>query len=131
MSLIRQRFNGDCQVCCLAMFLSVDYETVAKHVWGSELVFGLADSRAEHIASLFEVEIVRRDVSKLRRRSPAVLTVPSLNNTDGSLHVVYWDGKRIWDPNHGVTGKKTYTNQRAWEVATEGFQRVRKKGTTK
>lgn len=130
MPLVQQRFAGDCQVACLAMFLGVAYDEVVKHVWGSELIQGLADGRDKHIAALFEVEIGAKDTSKLKRKSPAVLTVPSLNDPNGSRHVVYWDGKRIFDPLQGVQGKKTYTNQRAWKLATEGFQRVARRKQT-
>ena len=126
-SFAQQRFAGDCQVACLAMFLDVSYDEVVKHVWGSELIYGLADGRDKYIAALFEVEIGAKDTSKLRRKNPAVLTVPSLNDPNGSRHVVYWDGKRVWDPLQGVEGKKTYTNQRAWKLAAEGFQRVHRR----
>lgn len=119
---VQQRFSGDCQLCCLAMFLGVSYEEVVKHVWGNELVHGLRDERTEYILGLFEADVVIRDVNRLDRSQPAVLTVPSLNHYDGGRHVVYWDGERVWDPNQGVPGKKTYTNQAAWEAATKGYQ---------
>jgi hypothetical protein len=106
------------------MFLGIDYERVAKQCSGMELVYaGLVNSREEYIAGLFEVEIVFRDVAHLDRSRPAVLTVPSLNSGSGQTHAVYWDGQRIWDPNHGRSGKKSYTNQAAWELCTEGYQR--------
>lgn len=123
--LIQQRFTADCAVCCLAMFLGVDYEKVAQHCRGDELVRnGLVNMRERYIAELFEVAIVFRDVGKLDQTQPAVLTVPSLNSDRGQTHAVYWDGQRVWDPNHGLAGRRSYTNQAAWSVAIEGYQRA-------
>jgi hypothetical protein len=42
-------------------------------------------------------------------------------------HAVYWDGTRIYDPNQGCKGKKSYTSQAAWEVAIDGYQRLTRK----
>lgn len=106
------------------MFLRVDYEQVARHCQGAELVhYGLANARERHIAGLFKVEIEFLDVDLIDRTRPAVLTVPSLNAATGQTHAVFWDGRRIWDPNHGRAGKKTYTNQQAWGFTVEGYQR--------
>lgn len=105
------------------MFLGEDYENVAKHCTGYELVRdGLPNFREETIARKFEVDIKFLDPSKIDRSKPTVLTVPSLN-ADGT-HAVYWDGRRIWDPNSGREGKNTFSNQRAWEMAIEGYQRA-------
>jgi hypothetical protein len=34
---------------------------------------------------------------------------------------------RIYDPNQGRKGKKSYASQAAWEVATDGYQRLTRK----
>lgn len=123
--LIQQRFTSDCAVACLAMFLGVDYEAIVRHCTGYELVLnGLANAREAYIAKMFEVDLIFLDRTKLKKRKPAVLTVPSLNSDKGATHALYWDGKRIYDPNYGRSGKRTYTNQSAWEVVIEGYQRA-------
>lgn len=123
MVFVKQRFRSDCAVCCLAMFLGCEYEEIARHCAGHELVAnGLTNFREKHIAGLFEVDIVFRDTSMLDRSRKAVLTVPSLNSGVGLTHAVFWDGNRIWDPAYTVAGKKWYTNQMAWEVCIEGYQ---------
>ena len=120
-----ERFTADCAVACLAMFLGVEYEDVLRHVGGHELTLrGLTNYREAYIARLFEVEISFLDRTKIDRSKPAVLTVPSLNSKTGLTHAVYWDGTRIYDPNQGCKGKKTYTSQAAWEVAIDGYQRL-------
>lgn len=122
---IQQRFTSDCAVACMAMFLGVDYEDVAAHCTGYELVrHGLPNSRERYIADLFEVEIVFRDRSLVDWSRPAVLTVPSLNSPKGGTHAVYWDGTRAWDPNHGREGRKSYSNQAAREMAIEAYQKA-------
>lgn len=121
--LIQQRFTSDCAVACLAMFLGVDYEEIVKHCTGYELVNnGLANAREAYIARMFKVELEFLDRTKLDRKKPAVLTVPSLNSETGATHALYWNGKRIFDPNQGRQGKRTYTNQSAWEVVIDGYQ---------
>jgi hypothetical protein len=122
--MIAQRFEYDCSVCCLAMFLGVDYETIARHCSGAEMVmYGLTDHREQHIAGLFGATLVFRDRELIDRARPAVLTVPSLNSGRGvSTHALYWDGKRVHDPNQHRKGKRAYTNQAAWEVCTDGYQ---------
>ncbi len=120
---VSQRFTADCTVACLAMFLGVGYEAVIKHCSGYELVFGgLTNNRERYLAKLFEIEIVFKDVSKLERGGPAVLTVPSLNSDRGATHAVYWDGKRLFDPNRGRRGKLAYGADEAWAVAIDGYQ---------
>ncbi|HKJ74548.1 MAG TPA: hypothetical protein VKA19_10565 [Alphaproteobacteria bacterium] len=124
-SFIQQKFTSDCAVACLAMFLDVAYEDVARHCSGAELVWaGLAPSREAYICGLFDVEVVRRDRTLVDWAGPAILTVPSLNSPKGSTHAVYWDGRRVWDPNHGRPGRKAYTNQAAQEVAITALQRA-------
>lgn len=129
-TFISQRFSSDCAVACMAMFLGVDYEEVARHCTGWELTRGgMPNHRETYITSLFEVEIVFRDISKIDRRQPAVLTVPSLNSDTGGTHAVYWDGARLHDPNHGRPGKRYYGQKKAWDAAIEGYQRAEQQET--
>ena len=125
-----QKFDADCVVACLAMLLGVEYEEIAAQCLGHELVkFGVPDSKARKICAMFKIKLddalhpTVMDWSK-----PAILTVPSLNQTmDGctnGTHAIYWDGKRVWDPQKGRKGRKTYTNQRAREYCLYGQQKT-------
>jgi len=121
--MIAQKFDSDCAVACLAMFLGVTYESVAKHCHGFEMVtFGLGSERVDDIAGLFKTEIIYLDISRLDRSKPAVLTVPSLN-THGTKHAVYWDGSALHDPNTGRSGKHAYDADRAWSKGLYGYQK--------
>jgi len=125
--LMRQRFDADCAVCCLAMFLGLEYEDVAKHCAGYELVWaGLTNDRERAIASLYRVDVEFVDGSRIDWDRPAVVTVPSLNacGERPATHAVYWDGERSWDPNSGREGKRVYTNQLVVEAAIEAYQRA-------
>lgn len=121
--MIQQRFNADCAVACLAMFLGVEYEEVAKHCTGWELVRdGMPNFRGKHLASLFKAAIVFLDPAMLDRARPAVLAVPSLNEAGGT-HALFWDGTRVFDPNEGREGKFIYDRAEvAWARAIEGYQ---------
>jgi len=88
---------------------------------------GLTNSREAYIARLFEVGICFLDRTKLDRSKPAVLTVPFRNSKPGLTHAVYWNGTRIYDPNEGRKGRKSYTSEAAWEVAIDGYQRPTRK----
>ena len=51
MTLIQQKFGADCAVACLAIFVSVEYEDVLRHVSGHELTLsGPTNSREAYIA---------------------------------------------------------------------------------
>lgn len=120
MTLVQQRMRSDCAVAALAMFLGVEYDDVARHCTGSELIdFGLSFFREQHIARLFGKEIMVLDRSLLDRSKPAILSVPSLN--DMGTHAVFWNGRRVFDPQHGRKGKRAYTNQMVWEVCLTGI----------
>ncbi len=120
---ITQRFEYDCAVCCLAMFLGVEYDAIVRHSTGYELTLsGLTNDREKFIAGLFDVEIKFRDRGRIDWARPAVLTLPSLNAARLGTHTVYWDGKRAYDPNDGRPGKKAYSNQQARELAIDGYQ---------
>ena len=128
MTLIQQKFTADCAVACLAMFLGVEYEDILRHVNGHELTLGgLTNYREAYIARLFEVEIFFLDRTRIDRSKAAVLTVPSVNSKTGLTHAVYWDGTRIYDPNQGRKGKKSYTSEAAWKVTIDGYQRLTRK----
>ena len=121
---VQQRMPADCAVATLAMFLGVTYEKIACHCTGAELVLsGLPWVRENHILKLFKTPCDVFDRSVMDWTKPAILSVPSLNEGSGVSHSVYWDGQRVWDPQHGRKGKSSYTNQMARELAVTGIQR--------
>ncbi len=128
MKFVQQKFDADCVIACLAMFLDVEYEEIAAQCKGHEIVkFGVSDSAIERICNLFKVQIEPLHSTVMDWTKPAILTVPSRNQivngqTDGT-HSIYWDGKRVWDPNKGRKGKATYSNQAAREFTLYGQQR--------
>ena len=122
---VQQRMPADCVVACLAMFLGQTYEDIARHCAGAELVmYGLPWSRERHICELFKVDVECVDRTLVNWRRAAILTVPSLNDGKGQTHAVYWDGRRVWDPQKGRPGKAAYTNQRAREFCIVGIRRT-------
>lgn len=123
-TLIQQRMPADCAVAALAMFLNVTYEDVAIHCSGAELVrSGLSWVRENHILGLFQVECDVFAPSVIDWVQPAILSVPTLNEPEGGTHSIYWDGKRVWDPQTNRKGKSWYTNQMAKELVISGIQR--------
>ena len=126
---IQQRMPADCIVATLAMFLGRSYEDIARHCSGAELIqYGISFHREEHICGLFKINIEAIDVSLLDWKRAAILTVPSLNDGRGQTHSVYWDGKRVWDPQQGREGYSAYTNQRARKFAIVAIRRAKKRG---
>ena len=126
---IRQRMPADCAIAALAMFLGVIYEDIARHCTGEELVMsGLPWVREDHILNLFKTPCDVFDRSVMDWTAPAILSVPSLNEAEGVTHSVYWDGQRVWDPQHGREGKASYSNQMARELAVVGIQSRDEKG---
>lgn len=127
MKPVQQKFDADCVVACLAMFLGVEYEEIATHCKGYEIVkFGVSDSVSKRICGMFKIEIEPLHPTVMDWAEPAILTVPSLNQVvDGQTngtHAIYWDGKRVYDPQKGRKGRKTYTNQAAREYCLYGQQ---------
>ena len=107
---IRQKFSTDCGFACVAMFAAVNYETVVRHASGYELVYsGLSPAREVEILLLFGLEVEARDSSLFDKSRPAIITVGSLNG-GGRLHGVFWDGKKIFDPQKGRRGKDYYVD---------------------
>lgn len=124
---IKQRYEQDCFLCCLAMAAGLPYdEALAK--WGAEFVEHVSQNGLVgriHIERAFSaIGLVRddnyrtvigiipgnsdsqtaptfRDVLWGRR---ACVQVPSKNYA-GRYHIVFWDGRELHDP----SPLKTYT----------------------
>lgn len=119
--LVQQRTPHDCGPCCLAMLTGRDYEDVVKVIGDAFTPSGdrpgLRDE-AEALTRLgytykFKNGELTADSNFVNRSrgweiSPeyfrsemwgrrALVSVPSLN-FPGKLHMVFWDGARIWDP---------------------------------
>ncbi len=97
MKLIKQRHHGDCAIAAIAMFVGVSYEDVEKKLSKVELYAGLTEEREVEVIGSFGIRVELRMNETWDPSEPAVLSVPSLN-LDSTLHAVYWDGSRIYDP---------------------------------
>ena len=101
MKTIKQFYQNDCGIACLAMYLRKSYEKVEQLVKDelnitnpipgmSMIDLALIMNKNNHNPVL-----VRTMVNKV----PAILTVPSLGRKK-HFHYIYWDGKNIHDPSN-------------------------------
>ncbi len=115
-ALVEQREKSDCAICCIAMATGLSYEEVMAAA-GDAYQPGKGTNREYEILQrlgykyTFERgepvgDIVARHrdwcISPEFFRSMlwgrrALVSVPSVNFAGGH-HMVYWDGRRIWDP---------------------------------
>jgi hypothetical protein len=126
-TIIKQRYEQDCFLCCIAMALDLDYdEALAK--WGAELVdhvaaHGLVGRKnidrafsalglqrdLDYVTILMEFPgpepWERAEIRKLLWGRRACIQVRS-KNYENRFHVVYWDGERLIDPSN----LKTYSD---------------------
>lgn len=119
--LIQQRTPSDCGVCCLAMVTGRPYEDVLAAIGDAfDPVRGLGDEgRALDrlgFSNAFLDGYPVGDFTRLHRGyavSPeffrdmawgrrALLSVPSLNK-EGGWHMVYFDGRELFDPSTRTT----------------------------
>ncbi len=99
MTLIRQRTDGDCAICSLAMFLGKSYEDLLPLYTPEEVMDGALSTRTMEIACSFGRCIDVNYDEQIDYRCPAILCVDSLNNeAPKATHMVYWDGHEILDP---------------------------------
>ena len=105
--LVNQKHDWDCYIACLAMYLDSPYGEILEayhHLIDKKYYNGITDKQASDLLKIAGVKPVIK--SKLIHGVKGIVTVPSLN-TEG-FHVIYFDGKRFYDPNHSVEGKKFY-----------------------
>lgn len=118
-TLIQQRTPSDCVLACIAMAAGAESWDA---VWKKEDADAVVASRGvscfdydkwgERVGLAFDYLSVydghdQKVLRFLLRGQQAILSVNSLNN-DGGSHGIYWDGRRIWDPNDGVPGKLAF-----------------------
>ena len=94
--MIYQRVKGDCCICAIAMAVGATYEDVVSKI-------GKHDFAKFGVSQDLELEVLRAYGWKpvltfsFPYQEPCILSVASLNYY-GTLHSVYWDGKRMYDP---------------------------------
>jgi len=122
--LVRQRCLTDCGVCCLAMASGRPYEDVLAAIGDAydpekgmrytgdalkRLGFAYTFENGEAVGDI----VVRRrgfEISPEYFRAMAwgrraLLSVPSLNR-ENAWHMIYWDGRHVFDPSTA----RTYTS---------------------
>lgn len=115
-TLIQQRGDNDCVLASIAMaaglnawgdiWTNEDLESVVKSQGVSDLEPWL--NRVGFIRGRDFYEIYTYHEARIAKaflwKRKALISTDSLNNEHGS-HMVYWDGRRIWDPQDGREGK--------------------------
>ena len=114
-ALVKQRTGHDCVVCCLAMLTGRAYEDVLAALGDTfDPKRGVCDDHGALERLDFDMAFDAGDrlgEAVVRHRGPlapvyfgrmawgrrALLSVPSLNNP-GGWHMVYYDGRRLFDP---------------------------------
>ena len=100
MECIKQKYRGDCSVASLAMFLNISYEEIIiinyKAEVDKEFKDGVWNDKTFQVSELYGKKLycyyTDFDLTK-----PSLLIVPSLNYI-GKEHIIYWDGKNVYDP---------------------------------
>jgi len=116
---VSQKDNADCAVCCLAMYMGVDYEELLEalpFLVTKTQKGGLYTEQLQMIMAVWSgrpVSIIHNHYDKDREKTkqilkmldgtPAILSARSLNYPSMG-HAVYWDGSKIHDPSN----KKKY-----------------------
>jgi hypothetical protein len=106
--LIKQKYDWDCYIACMAMYLGVSYSDILNayiEFVDNKFYQGITDNQAMKLLKIAGVRPAIR--TRLVKGVKSIVTVPSLND-DGGFHVLYFDGKKFFDPNTNVEGKKFY-----------------------
>jgi hypothetical protein len=106
--LVNQKYDWDCYIACLAMFLDSPYSEIFEayhNLIDKKYYNGITDKQASDLLKIAGVKPIIK--SKIIQGVKGIVTVPSLNDENG-FHVIYFNGKRFLDPNHSVEGKKFY-----------------------
>lgn len=108
-TLINQKSGSDCVLAAIAMAAG---KTTWEDVWNADDLQKVIDEHGvgdiapwmERVGMLRNVhyrEIYTQSDPRLARSllwgRRALLTIDSLN-IDGGMHMVYWDGEKLWDP---------------------------------
>ena len=130
--IVKQRFESDCMVACLAMLMKSNYEEAYKACYeaGWDAWTGLG-VKIEVACSAIRLwwnanPIV---IPRLPKDSPAILIVPSLARS-ACLHAVYKDESgRVYDPSkgvglYGVDGQMAHSWMSALTIVTDDNRSV-------
>lgn len=110
---VRQRFDDDCTLCCIAMATGLSWETVFLAALYARLGYKPGRGTYSALAVCTELGVEARSYVEPFRLPPdgiaewgwgrrAIFSVPSLNDFDG-WHDVYWDGRHLFDPSQKLT----------------------------
>ena len=98
-TLIKQRYIGDCSVASLAMFLGISYDEILPHYpeeIKEQFSTGVWNHRTFEVAYELGVTLtcIEDDYDLAK---PSLIIAPSLNR-ENTLHTMFWDGKKLYDP---------------------------------
>jgi hypothetical protein len=110
---VKQKTDNDCALASIAMSVNCLWEDL----WTQDDLTqiegkGISDLdpwllRAGYIRSEYKYVYTHGSLSieghELLWARRALVSIRSLNGP--SNHLIYWDGKRVWDPQEGVEGK--------------------------
>lgn len=121
-ALVTQKNYSDCMLAAIAMAAGKSYDElwtpedsqlcVDKHGCTDEMT----STFLERIGFKVNTDVWRCYIyaanwneytKRLFKGRRAIFSIPSLNH-EGGFHAVFWDGKKILDPNNGFPGKQFY-----------------------
>lgn len=117
MTLIQQRHSYDCTVAALAMFLGKTYEE-AEAILGHPTAGMPLNETYRCLLELGEDVQYRQGVKPTK---PAMVVVFS-KNQPGKLHMIYFDGEKVWDPSPNL---RYETVEEMWDGCTGLIERER------
>ena len=106
---VKQKYEGDCGVACLAMACGETYESIeqnlCQHFKREIPIHGMTDFEVGTFAEWLGFKVDYTEFFTLDK--PQIFAVKSLNY-DNKTHFIYYDGASLYDPQEG-TGKKFYS----------------------
>jgi hypothetical protein len=97
--LIHQRYDSDCSIAALAMYLGKAYEEIIHYYSMEEQQQdGVWAERTFRVAAQYGVEFFTCTGDQFDRHQKALVVVPSRNHVPDGKHMIYWDGCRVYDP---------------------------------
>lgn len=107
--IVHQRSPKDCGVAALAMFLEVSYEDVeaagkkaAAFDWSPRIAM------TPHLMWAIAERFGKPMVSSRYGVDGRAAVIWVANEVGDTLHAVYWDGERVWDPDPAAPYSKAY-----------------------
>lgn len=95
MKIIEQKNIGDCTICCYSMFTGIKYDELFKKFFNkNELIKGVSDNKLKKINKYFGI----KEIKKTSNLEIPMLLIVDSKNIENTHHMIYWNGKRIFDP---------------------------------